>query len=38
VDQVRFVPWGEALDLLHPDQRVFLDRLAERLHSQAGSG
>jgi predicted NUDIX family NTP pyrophosphohydrolase len=35
VDQARFVPWGEALDLLHPDQRVFLDRLAEHLRSQS---
>ncbi|HKI34466.1 MAG TPA: NUDIX domain-containing protein [Gemmataceae bacterium] len=33
VDQARFVRLKEALDLLHPDQRVFLDRLAGHLNS-----
>jgi predicted NUDIX family NTP pyrophosphohydrolase len=31
VDQVRFVPLAQARDLLHPDQRVFLDRLEAHL-------
>lgn len=31
VDQARFVPLDEARQLLHPDQCVFLDRLAEHL-------
>ncbi len=31
VDQARFVPMDEARDLIHPDQRVFLDRLADHL-------
>ncbi len=31
VDQARFVPVGEARQLLHPDQRVFLDRLTAHL-------
>lgn len=29
VDQARFVPLAEARRLLHPDQAVFLDRIAE---------
>ena len=33
VDQARFVHWEEANGLLHPDQRVFLDRLADHLGS-----
>lgn len=33
VDQARFVPLAEARDLLHPDQRVFLDRLTAHLGS-----
>jgi len=33
VDQARFVPLAEARDFLHPDQRVFLDRLADHLNS-----
>src|SRR5262249_44901372 len=31
VDQACFVPLQRARELLHPDQRVFLDRLAEHL-------
>jgi predicted NUDIX family NTP pyrophosphohydrolase len=31
VDQARFVPLAEARELLHPDQRVFLARLADHL-------
>ena len=31
VDQARFVPIEEARTLLHPDQRVFVDRLTEHL-------
>jgi predicted NUDIX family NTP pyrophosphohydrolase len=31
VDQARFVPAEEAAGLLHPDQRPFLDRLAQHL-------
>jgi len=31
VDQARFVRLEEGRDLLHPDQRVFLDRLADHL-------
>jgi predicted NUDIX family NTP pyrophosphohydrolase len=34
VDQARFVSWEEAHDLLHPDQQVFLDRLAEKLKEE----
>jgi predicted NUDIX family NTP pyrophosphohydrolase len=33
VDQARFVPLNQADDLLHPDQRAFLDRLAAHLNS-----
>jgi predicted NUDIX family NTP pyrophosphohydrolase len=33
VDQARFVPLEEARELLHPDQRAFLDRLAGYLSS-----
>jgi predicted NUDIX family NTP pyrophosphohydrolase len=33
VDQARFVPIAEARNSLHPDQRVFLDRLIEHLDS-----
>jgi predicted NUDIX family NTP pyrophosphohydrolase len=33
VDQARFVRFQEAEELLHPDQRVFLDRLADHLNS-----
>jgi predicted NUDIX family NTP pyrophosphohydrolase len=33
IDQARFVPPAEARELLHPDQRVFLDRLDEHLKS-----
>ncbi len=33
VDQARFVPLVEARQLLHPEQVVFLDRLAEALKS-----
>jgi predicted NUDIX family NTP pyrophosphohydrolase len=35
VDQARFVPFEEARDLLHPDQRAFLDRLADHLGAEA---
>jgi predicted NUDIX family NTP pyrophosphohydrolase len=35
VDQARFVPLAQARDLLHPDQRVFLDRLEEHLAREA---
>jgi predicted NUDIX family NTP pyrophosphohydrolase len=31
IDQARFVPLEEARQLMHPDQRVFLDRLLEQL-------
>jgi predicted NUDIX family NTP pyrophosphohydrolase len=31
IDQARFVPLDEARQLLHPDQRVFVDRLLEQL-------
>jgi predicted NUDIX family NTP pyrophosphohydrolase len=31
VDQAAFVPLARARELIHPDQAVFLDRLAERL-------
>lgn len=31
VDRAEFVPLEKARELLHPDQRVFLDRLAEHL-------
>ncbi len=31
VDQARFVPLAEAEQLIHPDQRVFLERLVEWL-------
>jgi predicted NUDIX family NTP pyrophosphohydrolase len=33
VDQARFVRLAEARDLMHPDQRVFLDRLEAHLNS-----
>lgn len=29
IDQARFVPVAEARELLHPDQRAFVDRLVE---------
>ena len=35
VDQAGFVPLARARDLLHPDQRVFLDRLEEHLAGNA---
>jgi predicted NUDIX family NTP pyrophosphohydrolase len=31
IDQARFVTVAEARELLHPDQRVFVDRLEEHL-------
>jgi predicted NUDIX family NTP pyrophosphohydrolase len=31
VDRAEFVPIGQAREMLHPDQRPFLDRLAELL-------
>jgi predicted NUDIX family NTP pyrophosphohydrolase len=34
VDQARFVPLAEARSLLHPDQGVFLDRLADHLQGK----
>jgi predicted NUDIX family NTP pyrophosphohydrolase len=34
VDQARFVPLDEARQLLHPEQRVFIDRLEDHLRSQ----
>src|SRR5437899_12633397 len=34
VDQARFVPIAEARELLHPDQRVFLDRLVAHLQDK----
>ena len=34
VDQARFVPLDEARELLHPDQRVCLDRLVEHLKKE----
>ena len=33
IDQARFVPLAAARQLLHPDQRVFMDRLEEHLHA-----
>jgi predicted NUDIX family NTP pyrophosphohydrolase len=33
VDQARFAPLSEARELLHPDQRIFLDRLVAHLAS-----
>jgi predicted NUDIX family NTP pyrophosphohydrolase len=32
VDRAEFVPLARAAECLHPDQRVFLDRLEEHLH------
>jgi predicted NUDIX family NTP pyrophosphohydrolase len=37
IDQARFVPIDEARTLLHPDQRVFLDRLLEHLQTKDAS-
>ena len=34
IDQARFVPLAEARQLLHPDQRPFLDRLVTLLEDQ----
>jgi predicted NUDIX family NTP pyrophosphohydrolase len=34
VDQARFVPLAEARSLLHPDQAVFLERLADHLETK----
>jgi predicted NUDIX family NTP pyrophosphohydrolase len=34
VDQARFVPLAEAHSLLHPDQRVFLERLTDSLQGK----
>jgi predicted NUDIX family NTP pyrophosphohydrolase len=34
VDQACFVPLARARELLHPDQRVFIDRLEEHLRGQ----
>ena len=36
VDQAEFVPLARAREILHPDQRPFLDRLEELLRSQPG--
>jgi predicted NUDIX family NTP pyrophosphohydrolase len=36
IDQARFVPLAEARRLLHPDQGVFLDRLAAHLEESPG--
>jgi predicted NUDIX family NTP pyrophosphohydrolase len=36
IDQVRFVSLEEARSLLHPEQRVFIDRLAEHLRGGIG--
>ncbi|MCS6850208.1 MAG: NUDIX domain-containing protein [Gemmataceae bacterium] len=35
IDQARFVPLAEAQDLIHPDQRVFLERLVEHLKGRS---
>jgi predicted NUDIX family NTP pyrophosphohydrolase len=35
VDQARFVSLDQARELLHPDQRVFLDRLSDHLSQEA---
>ncbi len=35
VDQARFVLLDQARTLIHPDQRVFLDRLADHLQQEA---
>lgn len=32
IDQARFVPLSEAYDLIHPEQRPFLDRFKETRH------
>jgi predicted NUDIX family NTP pyrophosphohydrolase len=37
VDQARFVSLAEARELLHPDQRVFLDRLVDYLNNAEAS-
>src|SRR5262245_45103597 len=37
VDQARFVPVEEARDLLHPDQRVFVERLLQHLRGAQGT-
>jgi predicted NUDIX family NTP pyrophosphohydrolase len=37
VDQARFVSLVEARELLHPDQRVFLDRLVDHLNNAEAS-
>src|SRR5262245_54407798 len=34
VDQARFVPIDQARELLHPDQRIFIDRLKQWLESE----
>lgn len=31
VDRAEFLPIGQAADLIHPDQKVFLDRLEQHL-------
>lgn len=33
IDQARFMPVDEVRQLLHPDQRVFVDRLVEQLRA-----
>ena len=33
IDQARFLPLAEAEERIHPDQRVFLERLTEMLNS-----
>jgi predicted NUDIX family NTP pyrophosphohydrolase len=35
IDQARFVPLDEAQALLHPDQRIFINRLKDHLSGRA---
>jgi len=37
VDQATFVPLAKAKEILHPDQRVFIDRLVEHLANRTAS-
>jgi predicted NUDIX family NTP pyrophosphohydrolase len=38
VDRAEFLPLAKAREVIHPDQAVFLDRLAELLGKKAASG
>jgi predicted NUDIX family NTP pyrophosphohydrolase len=35
IDQARFMPLDEARQLLHPDQKAFIDRLEQHISEQA---